>query len=66
MKSKALTPGEMLISRRLLQWSRDRLAMRMGVSARAIGRFENEGLAVGDFDARRAREVLEAAESFSL
>jgi transcriptional regulator with XRE-family HTH domain len=57
----ALSPLQLRAARELLDWSRDRLAARMGISNDPIARFENDGLASKAFDAWRAREVLEAA-----
>jgi transcriptional regulator with XRE-family HTH domain len=56
-----LTPAQLLAARKLLGWSRDRLAGRMGISNDPIARFEREGRVSKAFDARKAREILEAA-----
>jgi transcriptional regulator with XRE-family HTH domain len=61
MTEPALTPLQLRAARELLHWSRDRLAARMGISNDPIARFENDGLASKAFDARKARDVFEAA-----
>ncbi len=56
-----LTPAELIAARRLLGWSKMWLSARMGISERAITRFENEGAVFRAFDPSRCRDVLEAA-----
>jgi transcriptional regulator with XRE-family HTH domain len=56
----ALTPLQLRAARKLLRWSRDRLAVRIGVSFMTVARFENEGWLSSVFDPQKAREVLEA------
>ena len=56
-----ITPLHVREARKLLRWSRERLAVRMGISCTTLARFENEGWFLKAFDAFKAREVLEAA-----
>jgi transcriptional regulator with XRE-family HTH domain len=61
MTEPALTPQQLIAARRLLRWSRERLAVRMGISFEPVGRFEREGWVSKVFDAQKARGILEAA-----
>ena len=56
-----LTPEQLVTARQLLNWSRDRLAAKMGSSNYAISGFEAEGVARKHFSDQRARQVLEEA-----
>ncbi len=61
MMEAALTPAQLRAARELLKWSRERLAVRMGISCTTLARFENEGWFLKASNASKAREVLEAA-----
>jgi transcriptional regulator with XRE-family HTH domain len=61
MTEPTLTPAQLRAARELLKWSRERLAVRMGISCTTLARFENEGWYLKAFDASKAREAIEAA-----
>ena len=60
MMMMPITPAQIVAARRLLGWSRDRLALRIGVSNTTLERF-GKGRLPGAFCAQSARIVLEAA-----
>jgi transcriptional regulator with XRE-family HTH domain len=57
----ALTPAQLLEARMLLKWSRDVLAAKVGVSHSVIARYEKGDRGMRLLNAKKAREVLEAA-----
>ena len=56
-----ITPAQCLEARKLLKWSRDRLAPRCGMSAEGLRRFEIGGRELSAKDRATLKRRLEAA-----
>ena len=56
-----LTPAECIAARKLLGWSRDRLAPRCGISGAYLARFESRMISPGLDTLQAIRAALEEA-----